>query len=90
MATNVKTVKAGKYPLGKARDNKPADKYAGRYKEAQPQLDARVNRSKLDTLDPSVGMISKSAGNEGIKTTGIKARGTGAATKGVMSRGPMA
>ena len=26
----------------------------------------------------------------GVKTTGIKMRGTGAATKGLMSRGPMA
>ena len=28
--------------------------------------------------------------NEGVKTTGIKMRGAGAATKGFMSRGPMA
>ena len=28
--------------------------------------------------------------NDEVKTTGIKMRGTGAATKGVMSRGPMA
>ena len=48
------------------------------------------NRSKLDTYDTSVGGISKSAGDEPIKTTGIKIRGTGAATKGVMARGPMA
>jgi len=46
--------------------------------------------SELDTLDVSVGAISKSAGDEAIKTTGIKMRGTGAATKGLMSRGPMA
>jgi len=48
------------------------------------------NRSKLDTYDVSVGNISKSAGNEPTKTSGIKIRGTGAATKGVMARGPMA
>ena len=48
------------------------------------------NRSKLDTYDVSVGAISKSAGNEPAKTSGIKIRGTGAATKGVMARGPMA
>ena len=47
------------------------------------------NSSKLDTMDVSVGAISKSAGNEKIKTDGIKIRGTGAATKGVMARGPM-
>jgi hypothetical protein len=46
--------------------------------------------SKLDTIDASVGNISKSAGNEPVKTTGIKVRGTGAATKGLMARGPMA
>jgi len=48
------------------------------------------NHSKLDTYDVSVGGVSKSAGNEPIKTDGIKIRGTGAATKGVMARGPMA
>ena len=48
------------------------------------------NRSKLDTYDVSVCGVSKSAGNEPIKTDGIKIRGTGAATKGVMARGPMA
>ena len=48
------------------------------------------NRSKLDEYDVSIGAISKSAGNEPTKTSGIKIRGTGAATKGVMARGPMA
>ena len=48
------------------------------------------NRSKADTVDMSVGHISKSAGDEPTKTSGIKIRGTGAATKGVMARGPMA
>jgi len=46
--------------------------------------------SKLDTMDVSIGAISKSAGNEPVKTDGIRMRGTGCATKGVMSRGPMA
>jgi len=48
------------------------------------------NRSKLGTADVSIGAFSKSAGNETTKTDGIKIRGTGAATKGVMARGPMA
>ena len=48
------------------------------------------NRSKLDSHDVSVGNVSKSAGNEPTKTSGIRMRGTGCATKGVMSRGPMA
>jgi hypothetical protein len=73
-----------------AKNNKPASTYAGRYKEGLADMTARVNRSKADTLDPSIGAISKSAGNEPVKTSGIKMRGTGAATKGLMSRGPMA
>jgi hypothetical protein len=48
-----------------------------------------ANSSKLDTMDVSIGAISKSAGNEPTKTDGIRMRGTGCATKGVMSRGPM-
>jgi hypothetical protein len=48
------------------------------------------NRSNIDTVDMGVGNISKSAGEKPIKTSGIKIRGTGAATKGLMARGPMA
>lgn len=48
------------------------------------------NRSKLDEYDVTIGNISKSAGNEAAKTSGIKIRGTGCATKGTMARGPMA
>jgi hypothetical protein len=48
------------------------------------------NHSKLDTVDMSVGAFSKSAGDKPAKTSGIKVRGTGAATKGLMARGPMA
>ena len=48
------------------------------------------NHSKLDTLDVSVGNRSKLAGDQPTKTTGIKIRGTGCATKGTMARGPMA
>jgi hypothetical protein len=47
------------------------------------------NRSKADTVNMSVGGISKGNYPE-TKTSGIKIRGTGAATKGVMARGPMA
>ena len=48
------------------------------------------NYSKLDSYNTAIGAISKSAGNQPTKTSGIKIRGTGAATKGVMARGPMA
>ena len=48
------------------------------------------NRSKLDTVDATVGNISKSAGNETVKTIGTVTRGNGCATKGITARGPMA
>jgi len=48
------------------------------------------NHSKLDTLNTSIANESKAAGNQPTKTSGIKMRGAGAATKGFMSRGPMA
>ena len=48
------------------------------------------NTSKLDSLDISLGGLNKSADDEQVKTTGIKMRGTGCATKGLMARGPMA
>jgi hypothetical protein len=48
------------------------------------------DHSKADTVNMSVGNISKAAGNQPVKTSGIKMRGSGAATKGFMSRGPMA
>ena len=43
----------------------------------------------MSEMNPSVGGISKGNYKE-TKTTGIKVRGTGAATKGLMARGPMA
>ena len=44
-------------------------------------------------VTPKTGSMRVSAGDpnrDDVKTTGIKIRGTGAATKGVMARGPMA
>ena len=72
------------------KNNLQAAAYAGRAKEAMADMAAKANMSKLDTLDASVGNMSKSAGSEVTKTSGIKIRGTGAATKGLMARGPMA
>jgi hypothetical protein len=73
-----------------AINNKPASAYAGRAKEAMLDLAAKANHSKLSTLNPSIGSLSKAAGEIPAKTTGIKQRGAGAATKGFTSRGPMA
>jgi hypothetical protein len=46
-------------------------------------------RIKPDDLAMSVGEFRSKPYAE-VKTTGIKVRGTGAATKGLMARGPMA
>lgn len=44
--------------------------------------------AEMDDMNISAGNVSK--GNyKPTKTSGIKIRGTGAATKGVMARGPM-
>ena len=48
------------------------------------------NRSNADTVCMSVGNISSKPDGYPTKTSGIKVRGTGAATKGLMARGPMA
>lgn len=48
------------------------------------------NRSNADTVCMSVGGISNMPDGYPTKTSGIKIRGTGAATKGTMARGPMA
>jgi hypothetical protein len=71
-------------------NNLPASAYAGRAKEALADLAGRANMGKADTVNMSVGNISKAAGDIGVKTTGIVTRGNGAATKGTIARGPMA
>ena len=51
------------------------------------------NSLSSNEVTPKTGSARVSAGNpnrDDVKTTGIKIRGTGAATKGVMARGPMA
>ena len=47
------------------------------------------DHSNVDTVNASLGNLNKRVNNE-VKTSGIKMRGAGAATKGVMCRGPMA
>ena len=78
------------------KNTKPASAYAkphtmsGKSVTVAANPGKMPNRSQLDAYDVSLGAISKSAGNEPTKTSGIKVRGTGAATKGLMARGPMA
>jgi hypothetical protein len=69
-----------------AKENKPAQVYARQGMKSV--LKNQSGKEYMNTMNPSVGSISD--GNEKtIKTSGIKIRGTGAATKGVMARGPM-
>jgi hypothetical protein len=78
-----------------AKNNLPASAYAkphtmsGASVTVESNPGRGANRSKADSVHMSIGRISKSAGNETVKTDGIKIRGTGCATKGVMARGPM-
>lgn len=73
-----------------AIENKPASVYAKNGTSVANGENAVVNKgNEMDSLRIAIGGISK--GNDRpTKTDGIKIRGTGAATKGVMSRGPMA
>lgn len=75
-----------------AKNIKPASEYAKPHTMSGGSIsmkDAVVKKGNpMDELKISVGGISK--GELGEKTDGIKIRGTGAATKGVMARGPMA
>ena len=68
----------------------PPHTMTGKAMTASTNPGKEPNHSKLDTLDLSVGNRSKDGGEKPTKTSGIKMRGTGAAIKGVMSRGPMA
>ena len=71
-------------------ENKPASAYAKNDTSVADGMSAVVDRGNpMDSLKVSVGGMSKNQ-QAGVKTDGIKIRGTGAATKGTMSRGPMA
>ena len=83
-------MKKGGKEIGSAAVYAQPHKMDGKAMKISSTPGKEPNRSKTDSLDVSVGNISKSAGDETIKTDGIKVRGTGAATKGLMARGPMA
>ena len=64
--------------------------------DGKPLKAAKVvdpNTLPAKSVNPSTPAMRVSAGDPGadnVKTSGIKIRGTGAATKGLMARGPMA
>ncbi len=84
------SMKRGGKEIGPASLYAPPHTMDGKAMKISTNPGKDPNRSKLDTYDVSVGGISKSAGDESVKTDGIKTRGNGCATKGVMARGPMA
>ena len=63
---------------------------SGKVVKASTNPGKEPNRSNADTVNMSVGGISNKPEGMGTKTSGIKIRGTGAATRGTMARGPMA
>jgi hypothetical protein len=77
----------------KGKEIGQADVYAKPHTMSGKNVDAKVpvktGAAALNEMNPSVAGLSK--GNyKAEKTDGIKIRGTGAATKGLMARGPMA
>jgi len=84
------SMKKGGKEVGQASVYAKPHTMAGKATKVEANPGKAPNRSKADTVDASIGNISKSAGDEQVKTSGIKVRGNGAATKGLMARGPMA
>jgi len=76
-------------------NNKQAAAYAKPHTMSGKSVTVEANPGKgkdmsmLNNARASIGRITNQE-QPGVKTTGIKMRGTGAATKGLMSRGPMA
>jgi hypothetical protein len=74
-------------------NNKPASAYDEPHtmsgKPVTGVLSQTTGAKVMDEMNISVGKINK-GNTKPTKTSGIKIRGTGAATKGVMARGPMA
>jgi hypothetical protein len=62
---------------------------SGKEVKASSNPGSGPDHSDASTVNMSVGNISRRPA-PAAKTTGIKMRGAGAATKGFMSRGPMA
>ena len=70
----------------------PADVYAKPHGVSMKKVQD-PNKLSASEMTPKTVASRVSAGDparDDVKTSGIKIRGTGAATKGVMARGPMA
>lgn len=62
----------------------------GKVVKAESNPGKGPNHSNADTVRMSVGAIACHPDGMPTKTSGIKIRGTGCATKGITARGPMA
>jgi hypothetical protein len=84
----VKVVPADSFPLGHEKENKDASSWAFKFPQSSgTDSDIGVFAQPVITSLPPAG---ENGGLEkDVKTSGIKMRGVGAATKGVMSRGSM-
>ena len=83
------SMKKGGKEVGPASVYAEPHTMAGKKVKAEENPGKGENGSDLDSYDMSVGNVRKGSA-PATKTSGIKIRGTGAATKGVMARGPMA
>lgn len=77
-----------------AINNKPAEVYAKPHTMTGAKVNVEQSVTKtgnpIDANKMSVGSQTFKSQMDEVKTSGIKIRGTGAATKGTMARGPMA
>jgi hypothetical protein len=86
MATYSK--KMGGKEVGSASVYAEPHTMAGKKTKIEP---AGVSNNKKYMKDANVSVANTHSNDyPGVKTSGIKMRGTGCATKGLMSRGPMA
>jgi hypothetical protein len=100
MATQIKPTSKNSSPMrtGHAKDNGPAEQYEANGTGVAAERKATghdmrdPNTMKADELVPGGPAMTVSIGNKNRppKTDGIEVRGSGAATKGRMARGPMA
>jgi len=82
--------KMGGKEVGQASVYAEPHTMSGKVVKATTNPGKEPNRSNVDTVCMTVGSISNKPDGYPTKTSGIKVRGTGAATKGLMARGPMA
>ncbi|NDG33342.1 hypothetical protein EB118_25170 [bacterium] len=81
--------KIGDKEVGQASTYAEPHTMKGKKTKVEANPGSGSDHSKVDTVRMSVGAYTNKE-NNAVKTSGIKMRGAGAATKGTMCRGPMA